>query len=229
MARAKSAIWGSGAIDNTVNPSLDPDKVFAVRGKKTRELIDGSAHSRHAVYPLGDPALLLPNYVTGKGVAKRHWVGIVPHLMDQAHQALADCAVDDGIKIIDLRGSVQTVLSDLLSCRLVVSSSLHGLIVADAYGIPNVWVSLSNRLVGGDFKFRDYLSTTTNPNKLQFRIRGQRDMEVLLKQIDSHARVNSFRYECADLEQSLADALVYVRNGRRTRSAAGSIYVDRGN
>jgi pyruvyltransferase len=37
---------------------------------------------------------------------------------------------------------------------------LHGLILADAYGVPNVWAKFSDRLVGGDWKFRDYYSVT---------------------------------------------------------------------
>jgi hypothetical protein len=36
---------------------------------------------------------------------------------------------------------------------------LHGLVLADAIGIPNVWTLLSeNKVVGHGFKFRDYYS-----------------------------------------------------------------------
>jgi hypothetical protein len=40
----------------------------------------------------------------------------------------------------------------------VISSSLHGLIVADSLGIPNVWLRLSPDVLGGDYKFKDYYS-----------------------------------------------------------------------
>ncbi|EOT7685901.1 hypothetical protein ACNH68_002276 [Escherichia coli] len=35
--------------------------------------------------------------------------------------------------------------------------------MADAYKIPNQRIVLSNNIVGGDFKFQDYYSTTTQP------------------------------------------------------------------
>ena len=41
-------------------------------------------------------------------------------------------------------------------CRAVVSSSLHGLITAHAYGIPAVPVSFGDRLYGDNVKFLDY-------------------------------------------------------------------------
>jgi len=41
----------------------------------------------------------------------------------------------------------------------VVSSSLHGLIVAQAYGVPWVWLDVIDHQLGGkDFKFEDFFS-----------------------------------------------------------------------
>jgi pyruvyltransferase len=62
----------------------------------------------------------------------------------------------------------QEFVDQLCRCRVIASSSLHGLIAADAYDIPFVWISLSKRLVGGDFKFRDYFLST-----------GREDVECL--------------------------------------------------
>ena len=44
----------------------------------------------------------------------------------------------------------------MCACEVIVSSSLHGLIIADAYGIPTVWAKFGNDINGNDFKFYDY-------------------------------------------------------------------------
>ena len=47
----------------------------------------------------------------------------------------------------------------LASCECIISSSLHGLIIADSYCVPNKRVILTNRVSGDGFKFHDYYSS----------------------------------------------------------------------
>ena len=44
----------------------------------------------------------------------------------------------------------------ICQCEMTASSSLHGLIVSDAYHVPNVWICLNSETGGGEFKFKDY-------------------------------------------------------------------------
>ena len=52
------------------------------------------------------------------------------------------------------------VIDEILKCNKIVSSSLHGIVLAEAYGIPAKWEKYSDDVLGNGFKFRDYLSGT---------------------------------------------------------------------
>ncbi|MFE4519995.1 hypothetical protein ACFRMQ_38215 [Kitasatospora sp. NPDC056783] len=47
-------------------------------------------------------------------------------------------------------------------CATIVSSSLHGLIVAQSYGIPAMRIHEA-RVIGGNFKWADYATALTRP------------------------------------------------------------------
>ena len=70
------------------------------------------------------------------------------------------------IKAINPRDEPLKVVAEIGACRRIVTSSLHGMVVADAFGIPRR-VEISNVLrtetEGGDFKFRDYSLAIHSP------------------------------------------------------------------
>ena len=47
-----------------------------------------------------------------------------------------------------------------MECEAIVSSSLHGLVIAESFGIRSTWMKLSENLAGGEFKFHDYFLGT---------------------------------------------------------------------
>lgn len=48
-------------------------------------------------------------------------------------------------------------IDQICSCEIILSSSLHGIIIADAYQIPNIWITLTHQEHPDDnFKFKDY-------------------------------------------------------------------------
>jgi hypothetical protein len=61
--------------------------------------------------------------------------------------------------VIDLCQTVEKVVADITSCDCIFSSSLHGLIVAHAYGIPAVWIRPGGPIMGDDVKFHDYFAS----------------------------------------------------------------------
>ena len=60
--------------------------------------------------------------------------------------------------LIDVRMPPKDVVNAISRCNYVISSSLHGLIVADSLKIPNLWVKSSDSIIGGEFKYHDYYS-----------------------------------------------------------------------
>jgi len=72
--------------------------------------------------------------------------------------------------IIDILSGVKQVIDDICSCERIFSSSLHGLIAADAYGIHSTWIKFSNKIEGNDFKFYDYFESVGRKGESCLRI-----------------------------------------------------------
>jgi len=89
--------------------------------------------------------------------AKTYRVGIIPHYVDREHPAVIEASKLSGVLLIDVFWPVEEVLRAIQSCSFVLSSSMHGLIVADAFEVPNRRLRLSSGLIS-DFKFVDYYS-----------------------------------------------------------------------
>jgi pyruvyltransferase len=152
-ANERAEVWGSGFIRQDESVIGRPRAVYAVRGPLSRALLLKQDIECPAVY--GDPALLLPRFYNPK-VPKRYSVGVIPHYMDKGCTWLERYRHDAQVLILDIESGVPDVVRAVKSCEVIISSSLHGLICADAYGVPNAWVQFSENVVGGDFKFRDY-------------------------------------------------------------------------
>lgn len=198
-ANWQSYIWGSGSIDgNPPRSRLDPQKIRAVRGVLTREMLYGCGYPIESV-PLGDPAVLLPRYYSKERVATTFRVGVVPHFSDMDILLNGNIVVPKDCFVIDVAQDPETFIDSLLKCDFIVSSSLHGLILADAYGIPNVWASFSDRLLGGEFKFMDYYTTTDSPKQVVYHVATQSDFTELLKSISSIASKKLFKFNADNL------------------------------
>lgn len=190
-AGPKTHVWGSGSLEGKpLSDRIDPARIHALRGRKTLAL----ARQKFDVptdLPLGDPALLTPRYFRPEP-AKTHRYGVIPHLFDRdlvedlLHQA------DGRAKLLDVRQEPEAFITEMLSCEIVLSSSLHGLILADAYEIPNVWAVFSDRLHGGTFKFEDYYSTTDTPDNRPFYLHDINSRQDWFTEIEARAHVSTY-------------------------------------
>jgi len=155
----KSIIWGSGLISETAHCEEVPNKVLAVRGPLTREKLLLQGIECPEIY--GDPALLLPEIYPDKTAQKKYKIGIIPHFKDKKDSALKlPFTKDPSIKIIDIQNKQPLkVIDEMLSCEKILSSSLHGVIIGDAYRIPSVWIEFEKPFEDGHFKFQDYFKS----------------------------------------------------------------------
>ena len=151
--KENTKIWGSGIIkkDDTINPGV----FCAVRGYKTIKRMDELKLIPPSV--VGDPALILPLvYQTSK--KKKYRIGIIPHIIHfDKFKNMENC---DNIRIINLNSdSIENTIQEICACEYILSSSLHGLIVPHAYGIPSLYIKLEGKLNGDNIKFSDYFSS----------------------------------------------------------------------
>ena len=125
-------------------------KVLSIRGPLSARGIPGS-------FTLGDPGLLADELV---GPQEKKWdLGIVPHWQDGDLVAryVGVIKAPHTFTVINPGDDPLDVLRQIGSCHRIVTSSLHGMIVADAFGIPRkVEICKAMARDGGDFKFRDY-------------------------------------------------------------------------
>lgn len=148
-------VCGAGKMKEDSAVDLTNARVLALRGRLTAAGVTGLKTTP----VFGDPALLVPMWV-------RQWhakydLGIVPHWTDSnLHQRYPYG------HFIDPTAPPGDVVTEIAKCKRIISSSLHGIIVADAYGIPRQAELFPNAgREGGDFKFRDYATIyNTHPH-----------------------------------------------------------------
>ena len=147
-------VWGTGFIEARP-PRRGRFHYHAVRGRLSAGIIQGPS-----IDAFGDPGLLVGVlWPELKKTPKRHRVGLVPHYEDRIDPRVVALRNSlPGCVVVDVFGEVMEVLREIAACECIFSSSLHGLVVADAFGVPNAWVKFSEKVRGSGFKFHDYYS-----------------------------------------------------------------------
>lgn len=149
----KGHVWTTGSL--RANSALDQKNItwWGVRGKLTSALYNNKVVT-------GDGALLLSRLEKHTSpVIKKYKIGLIPHYVDyNVVQSLFGKRKD--ITILNVTDDPHIFIRKLRQCKCIFSSSLHGLIAADAFNIPNrqFRVRTSHRINGGMFKYRDYYS-----------------------------------------------------------------------
>ncbi|RXJ45403.1 polysaccharide pyruvyl transferase family protein [Gelidibacter gilvus] len=197
---SKCIVWGSGIINK--DQVVKSAKFLAVRGPQTRKNLLAQGYDVPEVY--GDPALLMPRYYMPK-IEKAFRYGIVPHYNDYK-EVYAMYKAHPDLLVIDLMTNDIELTTDLfLQCEHIVSSSLHGVIIAHAYQIPAVWVEFSDKLFGDGIKFQDYVESVNLDCYVPEKVSNWSDLQNVLENFDSYPNLP----ETNQIE-SLQDGLLVV-------------------
>lgn len=159
FANSGDVIWGSGINGKTLDPavySFSNLDVRAVRGPLTRQYLMEHFHiSCPEVY--GDPALLFPYLFPEfqkRANPSREYI-IIPQYYDRKLFPKDD-------RVVYPTEPWNEVIEKILDSKFVISGSLHGIIIAEAYGIPARYLRLGDKQ--NLFKYRDYYEGTGRPN-----------------------------------------------------------------
>ena len=178
-------ILGSGLIDSRYKRPLSNAKALLVRGNKTKQLCGLSKCTR-----VGDPGLIADRVYHETLAREKSWVcGVVPHYRDYYDDHIRRLMKlhRDDVLLIDVRRCPRDVVRDISKCEIIISSSLHGLVISDSLGIPNIWVKFSDKIIGGDFKFDDYYSCF-GVNKVPAVMNGDISVNYLINKAENMPR-----------------------------------------
>lgn len=175
----RGIVWGTGLMFERAEVRCENAEVTALRGKLT-----AARWPHRPEVPLGDPGLLVTTVRPRlKQSASPRWrLGIVPHYVDADDPALADYLKRNRDECIALDSCSPDLPERIADCEVILSSSLHGLVIADALGVPNLWVVFSEKVQGGSFKFRDYLSAYGVDDRIAYTLRYDTPVDEIQRQ-----------------------------------------------
>ena len=155
-------IWGSGINGKRLSAKdyafthLD---IRAVRGPLTRQFLMDVLHLETCPEGYGDPALLVP-YFFPEFVRKKHpsyEYLIIPHYSEIHLFPLSEYP-----NVIYPTAPWNEIIEKMMDSKFVISSSLHGIIVAEAFGIPSRLLRITEN--EPLFKYADYYLGTNRPD-----------------------------------------------------------------
>lgn len=155
-----ATIWGSGAFpryptkkqyfcQKLSGRKLD---IRAVRGPLTREVLQKLGYNCPETY--GDPAILMPMIYNPNIEKKYHSLVIPQYFYEKKFRA-----AHPNERMVSMNtNDYKHVIDEIVASEIVITSSLHGIILAEAYGVPAVFFRGLRKSI--DFKYHDWYCST---------------------------------------------------------------------
>lgn len=170
-------VWGTGVLREGIADVIAKQRLYrrydirAVRGPRTRKMLLDAGYDCPERY--GDPAILMPQIypaADAKAAGKKYPVSLILHhrtelcwcddAPDQAQFRF--CAPEqyrDQLHIIDPNTTdYRDFLDQIVQSERVISASLHGIILAESYGVPAVFLHFG--VQDQEIKFHDWYEST---------------------------------------------------------------------
>lgn len=186
----KTIVYGSGIYNPDHVFKGKPEKIISVRGPLTRKVLIEKGFDCPEKY--GDPALLLPLFYNKKRETK-YKVSIIPHC-DTINEELIG-VLRGKFHIIKMNKYKKwtDVIDEILDSEIVLSESLHGLIVCETYGVKSQWVEfIDHNFKHWDFKFNDFYLSINKENVRKMKISSLEDALLAIEcaNISSRSNIN---------------------------------------
>ncbi len=219
----KSWIWGTGFDPIVTHPDQSQTPYFksddtllfpmATRGPTSRQTLLNCSVEVPDIY--GDPAWFIP-FIFPRRVEPKYELGIILHLSELARNSPPCVPLDkftryqiedsdqSTVKLITtytdptLEG-LRSKLDEIHECRRVVSTSFHGLLLAEAYKIPCFYydyhkpkgvytVDLEDKDLRIDWRIRDWFLGTHHCQMIFFSQprNKQSDWDAVITAVDQH-------------------------------------------
>jgi len=231
LCNNNTIVYGSGIRDR--GQQILNGLIISVRGPYTYNNFNKNYKLLHCEF--GDPGLLMP-LLYNPQIKKIYNLGIIPHYVDYV-RVLNMYNQHKGVHVIKLlNNNIEKVINQILSCKYVISSSLHGLIVSDAYNIPNMWIKYDNKIKGDDTKFHDYFeSVNIKKRYIDARLYKYITPKQLINIINNSPQINHTRVK--GLIDNVYKNMYFDKNGIKNftkylyynnlckNSAMGEIYL----
>lgn len=155
-----ATVWGSGLLNGNTKKArvclhLQKLDVRAVRGPLTRDILLSNGQKCPEIY--GDPAIILPEIYSPTSFEKKYEASVILH---HTHGYDRSSIPNYCNNIEILTSDYKHFVDEICASNLIISSTLHGIILAESYGIPAILLADD----GIDmFKYRDYYYGTGRP------------------------------------------------------------------
>lgn len=172
--------------------------IRAVRGPLTRCMYLGSGYNCPEIY--GDPAILMPLIYKNQSCEKKYDVSVIIHYRNKTN---FDKFENENLHFIDIETSdYESFIDEIMLSKKVISSTLHGIILAEVYGVPTVFLNSGGYVDTALTKYYDwYLSTNRTDIKIANSLEEALNIKPMeLPDIDKMQKniISSFPYDLWD-------------------------------